>query len=163
MPLRTIRRKIAAFMRRPLWIRLWFAPVWVLLGVCKLLIFTAPFRRFSPWLGVCTDLSPWVPLVDERQAMLASRIGQVVRLAVRYTPWDSNCFPQALAARVLLGMYGIPYAMYFGVMRQGGAAKMEAHAWVASGQVRVTGGESFDRFTVVGCFVAPGLRPWLDA
>ena len=85
------------------------------------------------------------------------QIGRAVRLAARYTPWDSNCFPQAVVARLLLGLYGIPYALFFGLRRDPDSGAMLAHAWVAAGRVRVTGGESFGQFTVVGVFVSRNL------
>lgn len=94
-------------------------------------------------------------MVGSAQEVRARQIGQTVRLAARYTPWDSNCFPQAVAARLLLGLYGVPYAIYFGLMRDPDSPDMKAHAWVAAGRVRVTGGRSFGQFTVVGIFCHP--------
>ncbi|CAD6875583.1 hypothetical protein [Methylomonas fluvii] len=58
---------------------------------------------------------------------------------------------------MLLGFYGVPYAVFFGVSRDTVGAKITAHAWVAAGRGRVTGGGSFGRFTVVGCFVSKRL------
>ncbi len=98
----------------------------------------------------------WLLLGLAQQAQ--QQIGRAVRLAARYTPWDSNCFAQAVAARALLGLYGVPYALFFGVKRAPQAAALDAHAWVAAGRVPVTGGAGFGEFTVVGCFVDPGSQ-----
>jgi hypothetical protein len=76
----------------------------------------------------------------------------------RFTPWDSNCFAQAITARLLLGLYGLPYALYFGLKRDAGSMGMKAHAWVVAGRIRVTGGASFGRYTVVAMYVCPRLR-----
>lgn len=84
-------------------------------------------------------------------------IGRLIAMTSRYTPWDSNCFPQAVVARLLLGLYGIPYALYFGLRRDAESGELKAHAWVIAGKVAVTGGHSFNGFTVVGCYIAPGL------
>lgn len=153
-----LRRKAATFLRQPLFIQAWFLPLWLVLGVSKALIFTISFRRLAPRLGHKADIAPWLPLLtpaDEARALL---IGRAVRLTAKYTPWDSNCFPQAIASRLLLGLYGLPYILYFGLMRDpDDPAGMKAHAWVAAGRVRVTGGTSFGQFTVVGCFVSPLL------
>jgi len=90
-------------------------------------------------------------------------IGRVVRLTANYTPWDSNCFPQAITARFLMGLYRIPYIFFFGLLRDPtNPSGMKAHAWVAAGPVPVTGGVSFGQFTVVGCFVAPSLAATLQ-
>ena len=90
-----------------------------------------------------------------------------MRLAARYTPWTSNCFPQAVVARMLLGIHRIPYAIHFGLMpesRTGSGAPapaaprsagMRAHAWVVAGRVPVTGGHAFHQYTVVGVVAGP--------
>ena len=150
--------KARAFLRKPFYIQLGFFPVWLLLGMAKALIFVVPFRKLAPRLGVHTGAAPWVPLLDTRQRARALSIGQLVRLTARYTPWDSNCFPQAIVARILLGLAGIPYALYFGLTHDGDSREMKAHAWVAADRVSVTGGNGFEQFTVVGCFVARGVQ-----
>jgi hypothetical protein len=153
-----LQRKVATFARQPRFIQAWFVPTWILLGLGKALIFGVSFRRLAPRLGRRAGIAPWVPLLTPAQEGRALLIGRTVRLAARYTPWDSNCFPQAVAARVLLGLYRVPYVLYFGLMRDPAEpANLKAHAWVAAGRVRVTGGTSFGQFTVVGAFVAPGL------
>lgn len=148
-------RKARSFRRYSLFVRLWLAPAWLLLGISRALILVVPFRRLAPRLGHHTGAAPWIPLLDRAQERRAQEIGRLVRLAARYTPWQSNCFPQAVTARLLLGLYRIPYALYFGVARAPENTGMQAHAWVTAGRVRVTGGAGFRQFTVVGCFVAP--------
>lgn len=149
-----LRRKILSFLRQPLFIQFWFVPLWFMLGVSKFLIFTIQFQTLAKLLGQPIGINPWLPLLDSCQARRALLIGRAVRLAGKYTPWESNCFPQAIAARCLLGLYGIPFMLYFGLQRDPESSEIKAHAWVAAGKVRVTGGLGFDRFTVVGCFVS---------
>lgn len=149
--------KLARFFRYPAVVKLWFVPVWLALGVAKLAIFTVSFKRLVPRLGVSMGVSPWLPLLDAHQEQTARWIGQVIQMAARYTPWESNCFPQAVVARLLLGWYRIPYGVFFGVCRDPLTADFRAHAWVGSGRVRVTGGFGFSRYVVVGVFVAPQL------
>ena len=151
-------RKAQNFARRPWFEKAWFFPVWILLGASRLLILLIPFRRLAPRLGVHTGVAPWVPLVAPHCEARAMSIARVVQMAASHTPWNSNCFPQAVTARVLLGIYDVPYSLFFGINRDTADAMLSAHAWVAAGRVRVTGGASFDHFTVVGCFVAPGLE-----
>lgn len=162
MTIATVLRKAHSFVRYPNFIKLWLVPVWVLLGFSRLLVLTIPFRRLAPRLGRHQGANPWVPVLSRSQEDRALAIGRAVRLAARYTPWTSNCFPQAVAARLLLGLYGIPYVLYFGLARDPESAAMKAHAWVAAGRIRVTGGASFRQFTVVGCFVAPRLAAGPD-
>jgi hypothetical protein len=155
-------RKVQNFAHRPLFEQAWFLPAWLLLGASRLLILFIPFRSLAAHLGIHTGSLPWGPLVDAREEAIARRIARVVQMTAKYTPWQSNCFPQAITARVLLGLYGIPYALYFGVSRKSEDVGMQAHAWVISGRVQVCGGESFTHFTVVGCFVSPRLAQYED-
>lgn len=157
MMLSLLTRKARGFARRPRFEQAWFFPAWLLLGASRLLVLAVPFRSLAPHLGTHSGAAPWVPLIDARREATALSIARVVKMAARHTPWVSNCFPQAVTARILLGLHSIPYCIFFGVSRQPADGAMQAHAWVASGRVRVTGGASFDRFTVVGCFVAPSL------
>lgn len=159
---RMLIRKTRSFLRQPLFVQLWFPLVWILLGISKTMIFTVPFPRLAPRLGQPTGVAPWLPLLNEAQARRARLIGQAVRMTARYTPWDANCFPQAITARWLLGLYGLPYVFFFGLKRVADEAEgMKAHAWVAAGPVRVTGGYSFNQFTVVGCFAETTLATGL--
>lgn len=141
-------------LREPLFVKAWLVPVWLMLGVSRALILTVSFKRIAPWIGVHDGAATWVPLLDPTQEARAARIGRVVQMTAKYTPWVSNCFPQALTARALLGLYRVPYGLYFGLARDEASGALHAHAWVASGRVPVTGGAGFDEFTVVGCFVS---------
>lgn len=154
---RTLQRKILSFLRQPRFTQLWFIPLWILLGLSKAAIFAVSFRHLAPCLGESIGVSSWIPLLEPAQEARALQISRGIHLTARYTPWNSNCFPQAVAARLLLGLYRIPYALYFGLMRDPETRGFKAHAWVAAGRVRVTGGASFDQFTIVGCFIAPQL------
>ncbi|MDO9271253.1 MAG: lasso peptide biosynthesis B2 protein [Methylobacter sp.] len=153
----TLVRKVRRFAHRPWFEKIWFLPVWLLLGISRFVILTIPFRHLALRLGAHEGIAPWVPLVDARAEARALSISRVVRMAANYTPWKSNCFPQALTARILLGLYGVPYSLFFGVNRNTEDVTLAAHAWVAAGRVRVTGGMSFNQFTVVGCFVSARL------
>jgi hypothetical protein len=128
-----------------------------MLGVSRLVVLTVPFRRLSAVLGKNEGPEPWVPILSNSQALRALHIGWVVGAMARFTPWDSNCFAQAITARLLLGLYGLPYALYFGLTRDAGSTGMKAHAWVVAGRIQVTGGASFGQYTVVAMYVCPRL------
>jgi hypothetical protein len=149
-------RKIHGFARLSWFERLWLFPAWLLLGIACLVILAVPFRRLAHVLGSHVGIAPWVPVLDAKDEARALSIARVVQTVARRTPWESNCFPQAIVARLLLGLYGVPCALFLGV-RDASGVELKAHAWVVSGRVCVTGGRSFDRFTVVGCFVSSEL------
>ena len=147
--------KLGTLFSYPRFVKAWFIPVWLVLGLARLAILTVTFRRIAPRLGNSVGVAPWVPVLDERQTKSARLVGQVIRLAARHTPWESNCFPQAIVARIMLGFYRVPYCLFFGVRRNSATGAFDAHAWVAAGRVRVIGGLGFDKYTVVGVFVSP--------
>jgi len=170
--IRTLIRKVRSFAGLPLFTKLWLVPAWLELGLSRALILVVPFRTLAPRLGTAQGTAANVPLLTPAQEARARAIGRTIRLAARYTPWTSNCFPQAVVARTMLGMHGIPYAIHFGLMPErrdaaGNAtqtlraaspaapAGMRAHAWVVAGRVPVTGGHSFGHYTVVGVFTGP--------
>ena len=160
--LHILTRKLDNFRRQPIFVQLWLIPAWILLGVSKLLILLVTFRRLAPLLGKDYRAVALVPVLREKSERRALFISRAVRTAARYTPWDSNCFPQALAARSLLGLYGIPYALYFGLARETEGSNLEGHAWVVAGRINVTGGNSFDTHTVVGTFLSPRLHDLIE-
>lgn len=157
--LSTVTRKLRTLLRLPRFVQLWLLPAWLLLGAGRLAIVLFSFRRLAPRLGVHQGTASCLPLLTPGQEARATELKQVIAVAARYAPWRADCFPQAIAARILLGVHGIPYALFFGVAREGLQGGLKAHAWVGAGRVRVSGGYSFAHFTVVGCFVAPGVVP----
>jgi hypothetical protein len=152
MSIHAFARKSRSFLALPLLTQLWLLPAWLLLGISRAMILLLSFRRLVPWLGKLHQEGALVPLLDARQEARARTLQHVVQLAASYTPWISNCFPQAVTARLLLGLHGIPFALYFGVARDVDTAEMLAHAWVTAGKVPVSGGTSFGHYTVVACF-----------
>ena len=152
---RGVLQKVRNFRRYDPFVRAWFVPVWLGLGLARAIVLLASFRRLAPWLGQHAGAAVAVPLLDPPQQARAGLVSQTVRLAARHTPWESNCFPQAIVARALLGVYGVPYVLCFGVAREpAGPAGLRAHAWVASGPVAVSGGDGFADYAVVACYAS---------
>lgn len=129
--------------------------IWLLLGCSRLAVLMVGFRHLSAILGANLGPHAYVPLLTTRQEERAARLGRLVHLVARYTPWQSNCFPQALTARLLMGFSRLPCAIYFGVASEPcSQGQLTAHAWTASGRVFITGGNGFAHYTVVACFVS---------
>ncbi len=142
----------ARFLRQPLFIKLWVVPVWCLLGVAKLSILCVPFKVLAKYMGSNVSSAYFIPLLNGRQCQQAQLIGRLVQGVARFTPWESNCFPQALTSKLLLNLYGIPSTLFLGLRREDD--EMLAHAWVAAGSVAVCGGRSFHQYAVVGAFTS---------
>lgn len=153
------RRRIGRLLRLPVWVLAWAGPVWVLLGLAKALIVILPFKRLISYFGISHGVAVWDSSLTPPQHGVARRVHEVIALVARHTPWDSNCFPQALVAGLLLRLHGVPYAIHFGLGRKPDGAELMAHAWVAAGSVSVTGGPGCERYTAVGVFVYPRPSP----
>lgn len=144
-------------MRQPKFTLLWLFPVWVALGIFRLAIITTPLRVLHRCYGRDGDLSSAPLPLSTLQCDRARHICRVVTMAARYTPWRSNCYPQALAAHLLLSLYGIPHVLFFGLRKSESTTEpYEAHAWVEAGEIVVTGGPHHRTFHVVRAFVTGG-------
>lgn len=148
-----IGRKCATLRRQSRLTRVLLCPAWLLTGLARALVLLLPFKAYAPLLGEYAGVSAVIPLPEPGKLRHADSIGRAVRMASRYTPWQANCQAQAIAARFLLGLLGVPYALFYGVA-SAPERQMKAHAWVASGPVAVVGGDAFDEFTVVAVFTS---------
>jgi len=144
-PLSPLRR----FRQRP-WRDQWlFVRVFILLSLARLAINCIPFSTLAKHLGTPLVESP--TQIPPSQLEEAQRIAWAVSTASRYTPWNSNCFPQAIAAKYLLQRRGIASTLYLGAAFKQ-RTELEAHAWLRCGEYYVTGGKGHRRFGMVGIF-----------
>ena len=88
---------------------------------------------------------------DLAKLEVASRIGRMVEMVSRYTPWESKCLVQAIVGKMMLRQCGIANTLYLGVGRDKGNSLM-AHAWLRCGGLVITGRQGRERFTIVGKF-----------
>lgn len=134
---------------------------WLLLAAACVVIAVLPFKVVSRLLGQGRDAGvhaaePETPPTarDLHRAGVAAR---AVAAAVRRSPWRSDCYPQALAARALLCVARVPHVVHFG-LRRDDTGTLLAHAWVTTGGLVVVGGDP-SRFTDVALYRwAPGSR-----
>lgn len=125
-------------------------PAWLLLGMCRLLLWLVPLKHLAPVHGADLGVAVWLPLLSPAQIRRAQSVRAAIGIAARYSPWRATCYPQALCARLLLGLLHVPHVLCFGVRRTEGTA--QAHAWVMAGPVAVCGGDSFAHYTLVRAF-----------
>lgn len=155
-PVSLLARKSGGFSRLPLFVKAWIIPASLLLVAAKILIVLVSFRRLAPMLGDTHGVDPFLPVVPERQRARVRQIGTIVNIAARHLPLGKDCYPKSILARLLLGIYGIPYCIFFGVRKTGDG--IEAHAWVYSGGRCICGGRnSFRQYKVVNVISNPGL------
>ena len=112
-------------------------------------ILVVPFRRMAKDLGTHMDESaPDEPSPHEETLR---RVGWAVRAVGPRLPWDCKCLVQAMAAQRMLRRRGIRSTLYLGVARDDERA-LEAHAWLRSGNIILTGRRGHQRYAVVSSF-----------
>ena len=144
-------QRLGHFLRRPRSDQWLFVQAFALLGMARLAILTVRFERLARRLGTLGVETPRQVTLDAvRQAR---RVAWAIHRASKLTPWQSNCFPQAIAAKLLLKQRGIESTLYLGAaFKPNRAEGLEAHAWLRCGPLLVTGGAGHKRFGVVGIF-----------
>ena len=87
------------------------------------------------------------------QARLDSvrRIRWAIITAAARVPWRALCFPQGLAAQLMLRRRGVPSVLYYGASHDAKSG-LRAHVWVRDGAVDVVGGETASRYAVLATF-----------
>ena len=81
---------------------------------------------------------------------LRQRVRWAVLVVARYSPVQFVCFPQCLAASVLLALGGSDSRLHYGVRR--GAGGLETHTWLEAGGEVVIGGEVAGEFSRLDSF-----------
>ena len=127
--------------------RLSGADKWLLLRAvgwmlaARIMLIASSFRRLSAPMPAAKDATQ-----PEPDPELLQRIGWAVAVAANHVPWRSDCFPQTIAARMLLKRYGFTSTIHIGVERVG-EDELNAHAWLTCGNTVITGGTDLDRYT----------------
>jgi Transglutaminase-like superfamily len=129
--------------------------VWLLLGWTRIAVLTVSFKCLAARLEHCREFVP-TPASTAEQIQQATRIGWLVSVAARYTPWQSRCLTQVLVAQRLLAGRNIPGQFYLGVRRRSecldDSTRLSAHAWLQCGDVIVNGAAGHEAYTVVSTF-----------
>ncbi len=93
-----------------------------------------------PFASVRRLLSHY-PRITRAGAVSAERTAWAVAAAARRLPAPfRDCLPQALVAEAMLKRHGAPAELVIGVRSGGVAGRVQAHAWVVSGDRVVVGG-----------------------
>jgi hypothetical protein len=149
---RRLPTRLRNLLRRP-WADKWLLlQVYFLLGLTRLAISTLSFRRMASYFGPHKVETPADAPPEHLAA--ARRIAWAIHRVSPYTPWKSNCYPQALTAKILLRQQGIPSTLYLGAAFKADKTGLEAHAWLRCGPLYVTGGRQHEQFGTVGVFGA---------
>ncbi|MDD4357378.1 MAG: lasso peptide biosynthesis B2 protein [Smithellaceae bacterium] len=149
--LKSLKDAPAKWRRRSRTERMLLLEASVLLGAARLGVLILPFRWLAKSLG--QHMKETDESIQPGDLHLARMIGWAVRSGANYTPWESVCLPQAVAAKWMIKRRSIPGTLYLGVMKdETKPEKLAAHAWVKCGQVILTGAKGHRQYTVVSTF-----------
>lgn len=83
----------------------------------------------------------------EDEISLLSDISKAVSRAAKYSFWRNKCLEQSLTAKQMLTRRKITSTIYIGVKKN--ENKIEAHAWLKSDGIFITGEKNHSNFQVV--------------
>lgn len=142
-------RKICKFLKLPSRDKILLIEAFFLTGIIRFAILFIPFNRLAKLAGKYKEeSSEYLRDVDR---FTTKRIGWVVNIISRNTPWESKCLVKALTAQILLKQRKISSTLYLGVAKDK-ENKLIAHAWLRSGVDIITGGDEKSLFTEVAKF-----------
>ncbi len=145
------------FLRLPLADKLTLACALFLLMIAAILLRLLPFAWVMRLAGQSLGAVGYAPPISIKQTVRARLIQRSLERASRFAPFRADCLPQAIAGTLLSRCFGVPTALHLGV-RFDAQHTMEAHAWLVSGAVAVTGGTGVEEFAILNCFVSPKTR-----
>jgi len=128
-----------------------------LMGFVRVSLSKKPFKELVAELELHREAVLQPPLELSAQETARS-VGWAVRTAANFTPWNSTCLVQVLAAQRMLRKRAVSGVFYLGAATGSNAIEgvaLDAHAWLKCGDQFITGEQGHERFTVVSAFSWP--------
>ena len=128
-----------------------FIQAFFLLGWVRISLLRTPFKVLLAKLDLHRE-SVLQPPLEPSAREEARSIGWAVRTAASFTPWNSTCLVQVLAAPSMLRKQGIAGVLYLGVTNDGaeqGSSGFLAHAWLMCNGEFITGEAGHEQYTVI--------------
>lgn len=152
------KRKVLVFWGIPFKYKVMFFINFFLCGIARAAIKILPLPYLAPYFGKLDKTTIVSQVISKKQIGQVLQMGRSVRLAAKYTPWDSSCLTQAMVAKFWCRLFKIPYVFYIGFAKSAESASgYKGHAWVTAGPVAITGGHSFSEFRVVSSYFSTYL------
>jgi hypothetical protein len=149
-----IKNKIRSFSRLPFKQKIFFFSNFFLCGIARASINLFPLRFLAPYFGQFYKTTTMSTIISNEQINQAKIIGKSVKLAAKYTPWNSSCLTQAMVAKFWCKYYKIPYVFYIGFAKSHiEPSGYKAHAWITAGPLAITGGNGFLEYQVISSYI----------
>jgi hypothetical protein len=99
------------------------------------------------------ELAQLSPEILWQQKEMAASVKLAVSRVDRYMPWGTECYTQALTAKLMLRRRGVPTVLLVG-FRKSEKGEIQGHAWLKIGPYFITGfRHDMDTYVVNGKFL----------
>jgi hypothetical protein len=118
-------------------------------AIVKITLSFLPFKYVLKWLGkinVESEVASHIQSVSIRKDIQIA-----IAICGRYVFWKTECYTQALTAKLLLNQYHLPSTVYIGFYKDE-AGEYKGHAWLRSYDIIITGGKKIDKYIVQSFF-----------
>lgn len=145
------KNHLSNFLKIPFKKKLLFLEVFFYLALMRFLILIIPFKQLAKKMGALSTESEYV--IPTNQQLESILIGKAIRKFSRLTPFRSLCFEQALTCKMMLNRRRISSTIYFGLSKEKFKGnELQAHAWLRSGDIYLTGRKGMKNFKIVAFF-----------
>jgi hypothetical protein len=129
-------KKIQSFASSDRTVKILFLRAFFLSAIVKFTLVFLPFRKVLNWQGKINMESP--DRRDDTSLEFRKSLQSAMRLCDKYTFWKTECYTQALTAKILLNKKGIPGTVYIGFNKTE-EGEYKGHAWLRSYDRVITG------------------------
>ena len=155
--------RIIKFYRLPIKEKFFFVINFCMLGLVRILTLSFNYRKISFMYGHFCKMHACSFVLTEEEKQSAKKLSSRLRLASKNTPWRSNCLTMSIAARLWCAYYKLPFMFYIGFPKSSRAPLgIEAHAWVMSGSIDLTGGNGFETHAVVQSYSSETVQQQIE-
>ena len=115
------------------------------------LSFLSPTIRLR-WMGTAVESVNEADEISLVNKQLAARVKVAVTRVDRYVPWGTECYTQALTAKLMLRKRNVCTVLVVG-FRKDEAGEIQGHAWLKIGPYYITGfRHDIDSYVINGRF-----------
>lgn len=115
------------------------------------LSFLSPTIRLR-WMGTAVESVNEADEISLVNKQLAARVKVAVTRVDRYVPWGTECYTQALTAKLMLRRRYVSTLLVVG-FRKDEAGEIQGHAWLKIGPYYITGfRHDIDSYVINGSF-----------
>jgi hypothetical protein len=141
----SLSKKLQSFGQTSMEFKLLFFQAIILSAFVKFSLVFLPFSKVLKWQGRSNVETPDIP--DEVSLPFRKQLQSAIQLCNKYTFWETECYTQALTAKILLNNKGIPATVYIG-FKKDEKGIYAGHAWIRSYDRIITGGGEMGNYIV---------------